>query len=195
MAATLSKQSGASRTSPILRGNWISEVLLGEKLPKPPKGVPPLPEDEATETLTVRQLVEKHTSDPRCANCHARIEGYGFALETFDAIGRARTADLGGRPIETQAKLFDGTEVKDWKDLKEYLLSERRNAVLEQFCRKLLGYALGRSVMLSDRPLITEMRRSLEANDFRFSSAVVTVVNSKQFREIRGQDHDGTLTE
>ena len=188
MAATLSKQSGASRTSPILRGNWISEVLLGEKLPKPPKGVPPLPEDEATETLTVRQLVEKHTSDPRCANCHARIDGYGFALESFDAIGRARTTDLGGRAIETGAKLFDGTEVKDWRDLKEYLLAERREAVLEQFCRKLLGYALGRSVMLSDRPLIAEMRRSLEANDFRFSAAVVTIVNSKQFREIRGQE-------
>ena len=188
MAATLSKQSGASRTSPILRGNWISEVLLGEKLPKPPKGVPPLPEDEATETLTVRQLVEKHTSDPRCANCHVRIDGYGFALESFDAIGRTRTVDLGGRAIETQAKLFDGTEVKDWKDLKEYLLTARRNAVLEQFCRKLLGYALGRSVMLSDRPLIAEMRRSLEANDFRFSAAVVTIVKSKQFREIRGQE-------
>jgi hypothetical protein len=187
MAATLSKQSGASRTSPILRGNWISEVLLGEKLPKPPKGVPPLPEDEAGEPLSVRQLVEKHTSDPRCANCHARIDGYGFALESFDAIGRARTTDLGGRAIETQAKLFDGTEVDGWNDLRKYLLTQRRNTLLEQFCRKLLGFALGRAVMLSDRPLIAEMRRSLEANDFRFSAAVVTIVNSKQFLEIRGQ--------
>ena len=70
-ATTLAKQSGASRTSPILRGNWISEVLLGERLPKPPKGVPPLPDDEAaTEGLTVRQLVEKHVSDPKCSVCH-----------------------------------------------------------------------------------------------------------------------------
>ena len=188
MAATLSKQAGASRTSPILRGIWISEVLLGEKLPKPPKGTPPLPEDEASETLTVRQLVEKHTSDPRCANCHLRIDGYGFALESFDAIGRARIADLGGRAIETQARLFDGTEVAGWNDLQNYLLTQRRDTLLEQFCRKLLGFALGRAVMLSDRPLIAEMRRALEANDFRFSAAVITIVNSKQFREIRGQD-------
>jgi len=85
--------------SPILRGNWICEVLLGEKLPRPPKDVPRLPEDEtATEGLTVRQLVEKHSSDPRCAGCHVRIDPYGFALESFDAIGRLRQRDLADRP-------------------------------------------------------------------------------------------------
>src|SRR6266849_3731321 len=74
-ATTLATQSGASRTSPILRGNWVSEVLLGEKLPRPPKGVPQLPEDEAeTEGLTVRQLTERHSSDPKCAVCHRRID-------------------------------------------------------------------------------------------------------------------------
>jgi hypothetical protein len=188
MAATLARQSGASRTSPILRGIWISEVLLGEKLPKPPKGVPPLPDDESTETLTVRQLVEKHTSDPRCANCHARIDGFGFALESFDAIGRARTADLAGRPIDTRAKLFDGTEVDGLKGLRDYLLNEKRDVLLQQFCRKLLGFALGRSVQLSDRSLIAEMQRSLEQNDFKFSAAINTIVQSKQFREIRGKE-------
>src|SRR6185503_2153327 len=76
-AAVLAKQSGASRTSPILRGNWIMEVLLGEKLPRPPKDVPQLPTDEATETLSVRELTEKHTSDTRCAGCHARIDPFG----------------------------------------------------------------------------------------------------------------------
>src|SRR5204862_2801302 len=108
-STTLAKQSGASRTSPILRGNWISEVLLGEKLPKPPKGVPQLPEDEtSTEGLTVRQLVEKHSSDSRCAVCHRRIDPAGFALEGFDAIGRRRDRDLGGRPIDTKVKTMDG---------------------------------------------------------------------------------------
>jgi hypothetical protein len=90
-ATTLAKQSGASRTSPILRGNWISEVLLGERLPRPPNGVPLLPEDEtSTEGLTVRQLVEKHTSDAKCIVCHQRIDPFGFSLEGFDAIGRRR---------------------------------------------------------------------------------------------------------
>ena len=106
-ATTLATQSGASRTSPILRGNWISEVLLGERLPRPPKGVPQLPEDEAaTEGLTVRQLVEKHSSEQKCAVCHKRIDPLGFSLERFDAIGRRRDKDLGDRPID----LHDGVD-------------------------------------------------------------------------------------
>src|SRR6185503_20029098 len=107
-ATTLTKQSGASRTSPILRGNWINEVLLGDRLPRPPKDVPRLPEDEATENLTVRQLTERHSSDPRCAGCHVRIDAFGYSLEGFDAIGRRRERDLGDRPIDTRAKVMDG---------------------------------------------------------------------------------------
>lgn len=187
MAATLAKQSGASRTSPILRGTWISEVMLGEKLPKPPKGVPPLPEDAASETLTMREIVVKHTSDPRCANCHSRIDGYGFAMEQFDAIGRLRDSDA-GQPLVTKSKLHDGTEVNGFEDLRDYLSDARRNAFVQQFCRKLLGYALGRSVLLSDRPLIAEMQSELEKNGYRFSVAVKTIVKSKQFREIRGKE-------
>src|SRR5262249_45736665 len=141
-ATTLAKQSGASRTSPILRGNWISEVLLGERLPRPPKDVPRLPEDEtATEGLTVRQLVEKHSSDPKCTVCHQRIDAFGFALEGFDAIGRRREKDLADRPIETRAKMMDGAEFDGLDGLRKYLLTVRREAFLRQFCRKLLGYS------------------------------------------------------
>jgi hypothetical protein len=188
LSATLAKQSGASRTSPILRGNWVAEVLLGDKLPRPPKDVPRLPEDEAAETLTVRQLSEKHSTDPRCYGCHARIDGYGFALEGYDAIGRARTKDLGNRPIDTHAKLFDGTSVEGADGLRDYLLTKKRDAVLRQFCRKLLGYALGRGVMLSDKLLLAEMQRQLREHDYRFSFAVETIVRSNQFREIRGKE-------
>lgn len=187
MAATLSKQSGASRTSPILRGNWISEVIVGEKLPKPPKGVPPLPEDAVAETLTMRELVQKHTTDPRCANCHSRIDGYGFAMEAYDAIGRLRTTDA-GKPIDSNSKLHDGTAVAGLEDLRNYLLTSRRDVVVQQFCRKLLGYALGRATMLSDRPLIAEMQKSLAANNYKFSAAIHTLVKSRQFREIRGKN-------
>jgi len=188
MSTTLAKQSGASRTSPILRGNWVSEVLLGEKLPRPPKGVPQLPEDEAAETLTVRQLVEKHSSDPHCATCHVRIDGFGFALEGYDTIGRSRATDLGGRAIETRARLFDGTYVEDADSLRNYLLTVKRDVLLQQFSRKLLGYALGRSVLLSDRPLIAEMQRELGSNDYHFSAAVDAIVRSKQFCQIGGRD-------
>jgi Protein of unknown function (DUF1592)/Protein of unknown function (DUF1588)/Protein of unknown function (DUF1587)/Protein of unknown function (DUF1585)/Protein of unknown function (DUF1595)/Planctomycete cytochrome C len=189
LAATLAKQSGASRTSPILRGNWVSEVLLGEKLPRPPKDVPRLPEDEtATEGLTVRQLVEKHTSDPQCAGCHVRMDPFGYALEGFDAIGRRREKDLAERPVDTQARLQDGTRFQGLPGLRNYLVNTRRDAIVRQFNRKLLGYALGRSVQLSDDPLLQEMHQQLEKHDYRFSAAVETIVRSRQFREIRGKD-------
>jgi hypothetical protein len=188
-ATTLAKQSGASRTSPVLRGNWISEALLGERLPRPPKGVPELPADEAaTEGLTVRQLVEKHASDQKCAVCHRRVDPLGFALESFDAIGRRRERDLAGRPIDTHAKTIDGAEFNDIEGLRNYLLTARRNAFVRQFCRKLLGYALGRSVQLSDTPLLEEIERDLKSSDYKITSAVVAIVRSQQFREIRGRD-------
>jgi hypothetical protein len=187
-ATTLAKQSGASRTSPILRGNWIAEVLLGEKLPRPPKDVPRLPEDEATETLTVRQLVEKHSSDPKCYACHRRIDPYGYSLEGFDAIGRRRERDLGDRPIDTRAKVMDGSEFDGLDGLRDYLLTKRRDAFLKQFCRKLLGYSLGRGVQISDAPLISEMRAQLKSQDYRITAAIEAIVRSRQFREIRGRE-------
>lgn len=188
-ATTLATQSGASRTSPILRGNWISEVLLGERLPRPPKDVPRLPEDEtATEGLTVRQLVEKHSSDPKCAVCHQRIDAFGFSLEGFDAIGRRREKDLADRPIETRVKAMDGAEFDGLDGLRKYLLSVRREAFVRQFRKKLLGYSLGRAVQLSDEPLLAEMRAQLAATNYQFGAAVEAIVRSKQFREIRGRD-------
>jgi hypothetical protein len=176
-AATLSKQAGASRTSAILRGTWLTEVVLGEKLPPPPKGVPILPE-EAPDNLTERQLIERHSSDANCAGCHKRIDPYGFALEGFDAIGRARQAD-------TQTTLPDGTAVDGLNDLRDYLLTQRRDDFTRQFCRKLLGYALGRSVQLSDKPLIEQMMTT----DLRFGSLVDLIVRSSQFRELRGRGY------
>lgn len=188
-ATTLAKQSGASRTSPILRGNWISEVLLGERLPRPPKGVPELPSDEATTAgLTVRQLVEKHSSDPNCAVCHQRIDPFGFSLEAFDAIGRRRNRDLGDRPIDTRVKSMDGAEFEDLAGLRHYLLTTRRDAFLRQFCKKLLGYALGRAVQLSDEPLLVEMQSALAKHDYQIVPLVETIVNSRQFLDIRGKE-------
>jgi Protein of unknown function (DUF1592)/Protein of unknown function (DUF1588)/Protein of unknown function (DUF1587)/Protein of unknown function (DUF1585)/Protein of unknown function (DUF1595)/Planctomycete cytochrome C len=187
MASTLAKQSGASRTSPILRGNWISEVVLGEKLPRPPKGVPILPE-EAPQGLTERQLIERHSAEPKCAKCHQRIDPLGFALEGFDAIGRARQTDAGGLTIETRAKLLDGTEFAGLDGLRNYLVTARRDDFLRQFCRKLLSYALGRSVQLSDKPLLDTMLRELASHDYHVSTAIELIVLSPQFREVRGRD-------
>lgn len=183
--ATLAKQSGASRTSPILRGNWLSETLLGERLPRPPKGVPVLPE-EAPAGLTERALIERHSSDPKCAGCHARIDPFGFALERYDAIGRLRAKDAAGLPIDSRTRTADGTELDGLEGLRTYLLTTRRDAFERQFCRKLLGFALGRSVQLSDQPLIDELLKQLAANEHRVGTAVELIVRSRQFREIRG---------
>lgn len=186
--ATLAKQSGASRTSPILRGAWITESLLGERLPRPPKDVPVLP-DLPPEGLTERALTELHSSDARCARCHVRFDPYGFSLENFDAIGRFRTKDSSDLPINSNAKLLDGTKFTGIDGLRDYLLTHRRDDFVRQFSRKLVGYALGRGVLLSDEPLLDEIAGKLVENEFRISQIVEMIVRSRQFREIRGRDH------
>lgn len=186
-ASTLAKQSGASRTSPILRGNWLSEVVLGEKLPRPPKGVPILPE-EAPQGLTERQLIERHSSDAKCAGCHQRIDPFGFALEGFDAIGRARAKDAAGLAIDTRTRLPNGATIEGLDGLRSYLITTRSDDFLHQFSRKLLGYALGRSVQLSDKPLLTSIVTRLKAADHSVAAAMELIVLSPQFREVRGRD-------
>ena len=186
-AATLAKQSGASRTSPILRGNWLSEVLLGEKLPRPPKGVPLLPET-APPGLTERQLIAQHSRDPACARCHVRIDPFGFALEGFDAIGRVRATDATGLAIDNRTVLPGGVAVDGLNGLRDYLVTQRRDDFLRQFSRKLLGYALGRSVQLSDKPLVDALVARLQTGEGRVSGALELIVLSPQFREVRGRD-------
>jgi hypothetical protein len=189
MGSVLAAQSGASRTSPVLRGNWLVDTLLGEKTPKPPANVPRLPDEETGgENLTVRQMVEQHAHVAECAVCHERIDPFGFALEKYDAIGRLREVDLGGRPIATDARLKDGTQFDGLDGLRRYLIEQRKALMLRHFCTKLLGYSLGRTVSLSDRPLIDEMLAELEKNDYRFSAAVLPIVRSKQFCNHRGMD-------
>lgn len=188
MATTLAKQSGASRTSPILRGNWVSETLLGEKLPKPPKNVPQLPETVPA-GLTERELIERHSSVASCAKCHARIDPFGFALEEFDAIGRWRSTKA-----NTRAKLLDGTQIEGRAGLAAYLLGPRRNDFVRQFSKKLLGYALGRGVLLSDEPLLDEIRARLQANDYRVGVAIDAIIQSPQFRMIRLGDRPPTVS-
>jgi RNAse (barnase) inhibitor barstar len=184
-AAVLARQAGASRTSPILRGNFVCEALLGEPPPKPPKNVPPLAETPQ-EGLTERQLTELHVSDPACAKCHARIDPFGFALEGYDAVGRARQVDAHGLPVDTRATLPDGAEVRGLDGLRAYLLQARRDAFVRQFNRKLLGFALGRGTQLSDEPLLDAMQQALVAQNFRVGAALEQIVLSRQFREIRG---------
>jgi hypothetical protein len=179
--AVIAKQSAAARTSPIKRGAWLVR-LLGERLPNPPPGVPPLPETPPA-GLSVREITERHRQDPKCADCHVRIDPYGMAMERFDAIGRLRPAsEL--KPGDTKGTLRDGTEIDDIAGLRDYFAGPRREDLLRTLARKLTGYALGRAVMTSDRKLVDELTKTM-AGGGRWSDALLVIVQSEQFRCIR----------
>ena len=180
-AAVLAKTAAASRTSPVKRGAWVVQ-MLGERLPKVPPGVPPLPETPPA-GLSVREITERHRQDVACAGCHVRIDPYGMTLEQFDALGRLRPAsDL--QPGDARATTRDGTEIDGFVGLRDYLAGPRRDDVLRSLAHKLTGYALGRAVQLSDRKLIDEITRTM-ANGGRWSDVLLIIVNSEQFRCIR----------
>lgn len=188
LGSVQTRQAGASRTSPVLRGNWVVETLLGEKLPKPPPNVPQLPESETGTNLTMRQLTERHTKEESCAACHVRIDPLGFAFEKYDPIGRYREKDAGGLPVDAKAKLRDGTEFEGIDGLRDYLLTKKKDVIVRLFCKRLLGYALGRAVTLSDTVLTDEMVAELNKHDGRVQAAVQAIVRSPQFRMIRGSE-------
>src|SRR5262249_17829345 len=137
------------RTSPVLRGKWILETLLGTPPPPPPNDVPPLKEKHAGEApQTVRERLEEHRRDAVCAGCHNRIDPLGFALENYDVLGRWRPED-NGKPIDNRGELPDGTKIEGPEHLKKILL-ERKTVFLRHFTTKLLGYALGRGLLAAD---------------------------------------------
>lgn len=189
LASMLANESAASRTSPTLRGAWVSETLLGEKLPRPPPNVPKIRDEETgKDGRSVRQIVEQHAKVAQCAVCHVRIDPIGFSLENYDAIGRFRQKDAGGAPIDCHAKLKDGTQFDGLAGLRIYLLRKKHDVVVRLFCRRLLGYALGRETNPSDAPTIDAMIDAMNKNGGRLSAAVLAIVSSPQFRLIRGSD-------
>ncbi len=189
MAVFLTKNSQPQRTSPVKRGFWVVHHLLDEHIPPPPPGVVALPAKETdTSGKTIRELLAAHTEDANCARCHRRFDALGLALEGFDAIGRARTKDLAGRPIDDRVELPGGRQARGVPELAEYLAAERRDEFAQTLSRKLLGYALGRSLILADRPLLEDMQRQLAANDYRFGVLVEAIVTSPQFRNQRCRD-------
>ena len=179
--AVLAKTAAASRTSPVKRGAWVVQ-MLGEQLPKTPPGVPPLPETPP-DGLSVREITELHRKDPACADCHVRIDPYGMTLEQFDALGRLRPAkDL--KPGDAKATTPDGVEIDGFAGLRTLLAGPRREDLLRTLARKLAGYALGRTVQLSDRQLIDELTKTM-IDGGRWSDVLLIIVRSEQFRCIR----------
>jgi hypothetical protein len=189
MAVFLTKNAPGLRTSPVKRGYWVVRRLLGETIPPPPAVVPELPHDEAAMgEVTLREALARHRSDPSCAACHARFDSFGLVFEGYGPIGERRDVDLGGRPIDASAEFPGGYEGAGLPHLRTYIREHRQQDFVDNLCRKLLAYALGRSLILSDESTIDQMHERLAANEYRFSSLVDAIVASPQFRTKRGRD-------
>jgi hypothetical protein len=179
----LTLTSHAHRTSPVLRGKWVMEVLLGTPPPPPPPDVPELEESgeaDGGRLLSVREQMERHRANPACQSCHRMIDPIGLALENFDATGGWRIKD-NGVPVDTSGELYDGTPLESPGDLRQALL-RRSTSLLRTFTENLMAYALGRRVDYYDMPAVRKIERDARADDYRFSSFVLGVVRSPAFR-------------
>jgi mono/diheme cytochrome c family protein len=179
--AILTATSYGNRTSPVLRGKWLLEMILGTPPPPPPPDVPPLKEKgETDKPMSVRERLEQHRQNPACATCHVRMDPLGFALENFDAVGKWRSAE-DGEVIDASASLPDGTKFAGVAGLRNLLLG-RREQFVNTFTEKLLTYALGRELEYYDMPAVRKITREAAANDYRWSSIILGIVNSVPFQ-------------
>jgi len=185
MAVFLTANSPGLRTSPVKRGYWVVHRVLGQVIPPPPPVVPELPSDEAKSDLPIRDMLAQHRANPLCASCHARFDTFGLAFEGYSPVGEARANDLAGRAIDAKASFPGGSEGTGLEGVRAYIRENRQNQFLDGFERKLLVYALNRSLLLSDELVIDRMQAKLAANRYRFSSLVETIVTSPQFLKQR----------
>ena len=176
-----------NRTSPVKRGVWLLENILGAPPPAPPPDVPPFPEEPTGKVLTVRERMEQHRKNPVCATCHERIDPLGFALENFDAVGQWRDRDReAGMPIDAAGQLPDGSTFNGPVELRELLLS-RHEEFTATVTKKLLTYALGRGLEHYDMPAVRKVMREAAPGDYRWSSIIMGIVNSVPF-QMRGAE-------
>ncbi len=185
MGCLLAKNSYPHRTSPVLRGNWLLVSILGTPTPPPPNDVPKL-DDSVSKASTLRARLEAHRKDSACASCHDKIDPLGFALEGFDPIGRTRAKDEGGLDIDNSGQIKNGPQFAGLTGLRGYLAT-REGEFNALFCRKLVGYALGRNVLPTDKPLLEAMQAELKKNDGHLSAAVLTLAQSRQFQNRRNE--------
>jgi hypothetical protein len=181
-ASVLAVTSNPTRTSPVKRGKWVLENVLGMAPAPPPSGVEALKDEGSVGAArTLRERMERHRADPRCASCHGRMDPLGFALEGFDALGAVRTHD-DGHPIDDSGRLPGGRVFRGAEGLRSVLRSQR-DAFARCLAEKMLTYALGRGLDRSDRRTVDRIVDRLAADGYRFSSLVMAIVESRPFRE------------
>jgi mono/diheme cytochrome c family protein len=186
-ASLLTVTSYPDRTSPVLRGKWVLENMLGAPPPPPPPVVPAL-KDKGPDgrPAAVRDRLEEHRKNPACTSCHLQMDPLGFALENFDAIGTWRSHAEGGAPVDASAALVDGTKFTGMPGLRELLLS-RQDQFAATVTEKLLSYALGRTVEYYDKPSVRQIVRHSAADNYRWSAVILEIVKSQPFQMRRSE--------
>jgi mono/diheme cytochrome c family protein len=180
--SVLAVTSYATRTSPVLRGKWLLENILGTPVPPPPPGVPALEENHSgLRPRSVRERMEEHRKNPACSGCHNIMDPLGFSLENFDAVGAWRSRSESGAPIDASGKLVDGTVVDGPVSLRDALLA-RSGAFTQTLTEKLMTYAIGRGVEYYDMPVVRSVVRASASSDYRFSSLILGIVRSAPFQ-------------
>ena len=180
--SVLTITSYPNRTSPVLRGKWLLENILGTPPPPPPPDVPALSDKGADgQRQSVRERLEAHRRNPACATCHAQMDPLGFALEQFDAIGTLRTRDDGNTPIDASGSLPDGQKFEGLDGLRAVLVA-RQEQFVGTVSERLMSYALGRGIEYYDRPTLRRIVRDASRDGFRWSSVVVGIVSSPSFQ-------------
>jgi uncharacterized protein DUF1588/uncharacterized protein DUF1585 len=192
--SVLAVTSYPNRTSPVLRGKWILENILGTPPPPPPPNIPALKEaNEGGKVLSVRERMEEHRKNPSCATCHRVMDPLGFSLENFDGVGEWRRNEAVGVPVDASGQLADGTKVDGPVALRQAL---RKHP--EQFARtmteKMLTYALGRGLEYYDMPVVRAIARDAAAQNYKFSSIVTGIIKSAPFQMKRAQDNAAPIT-
>jgi hypothetical protein len=190
MASVLTITSYAERTSPVLRGKWVLEQVLGAPPPPPPPNAGGLSADDSVrDGLTFRQRLEKHREKPQCASCHNSMDPIGFGLENFDAIGRWRS-EISGKPVDAGGILSDGSKFAGPIELKDHILAGKQEFV-RNLTEKMLGYALGRGIEEYDRPTIRQISAAVEKDGYRSGTLIREIVKSYPFGYRAGKRVDG----
>lgn len=186
MASVLAVSSYPHRTSPVLRGKWVLETIMGTPPPPPPPNVPELEEEQTENPQTLRARLEQHRANPACAACHDRIDPIGFGLENFDVLGRWRDEDA-GKPIDSSGILPNGKQFNGAGELKQIIL-ERKDDFIRHFTVKMLGYALGRSLVTEDYCTVDHIVQQLKNDDYRAKTLIYEIVKSIPFRYHRANE-------
>jgi hypothetical protein len=179
----LALTSNPTRTSPVKRGKWLMENLLGESPPPPPPNVPELMDgDQAQLKGSLRERMQQHRENPNCAVCHERMDALGFAFENFDAIGQWRTKD-GSFDIDSSVKLPTGEPLRGWQEMVTYLAESNREAFVRCFSEKMLTYAIGRGLEYYDKCAVDKIVTEIGQQDDRIGALILAVVRSEPFQK------------